>query len=72
MVTMEAVDTEDEVVDMGVDTGEEDMEEVDIEMVDMEAAGKVDGVEMEVEDDAKGDIISANSIFFVKEAKHTW
>lgn len=70
VVATEVVDTEE--VDMGVEGLEvEDMEEADIKVVDTEAADKVDGAEMEVEDDARGDIISAKRRSFVMEAKHT-
>lgn len=66
VVAMEEVDmgVEDmEEVDMGVDMAVEDMEEVDTDLVDTEAADKVDGAEME--DERRGVIISVNCISFV-------
>lgn len=64
-VGMEEVAMEE--VDMGV----EDTEEADIELVDMEAVDKLDGAEMEVEDEGvvRGVIISINSISFVIKAE---
>lgn len=78
----EVVDMEEEVVDMEevadmeeVDI-EVDMEEADIEVVDTEAVDKVDGAEMEVEDETKGEgvlrgvIISVSVIHVVLEAQY--
>lgn len=81
-VVEEVVDMEEEVVDMEevadmeeVDI-EVDMEEADIEVVDTEAVDKVDGAEMEVEDETKGEgvlrgvIISVSVIHVVLEAQY--
>lgn len=81
----EEVDTEDmgvvatEVVDIEVDMEEMDMEvegieEADIGVVAMEAVDKVDGAEMKVEGETKGEgvvrgVISVNSTSFEMKAK---